>query len=776
MSNPSNSWLFTDTTNQLSARPEAASVPDVEPFQPGDTVVVNDVVYEIIASQGINGGTSSIYSIRVKNSPPQTDDLLLKVQNADVETGIALPYGNMVLTPSMITPAALRGTLLQMAFAKNPAAPSAVQAMNVLSQIPNLPQPIIDQLDAVSQRLRGKLQTATAPSDANMVLMENVRFVENTLVSSVFIQMLRAFLENHQSRDNAHMLQTDAQILGNAAGTDLPAFHGSGEITTRVGRRWALVMERIKGVRAAEYIESVAKQYPGEENEYRIVAALEVVKQLTANAAASEARGISSGDYKPDNTLVEPNGRVRRVDFATAKVDAEHRSIAESVGSLLKTEVYSTPGFVALDALFGATSAGDVYALAMTAYELFTGEDVRQLACDLAVQLGQPVERGTYAILLYEHVVETIDRIAENNPSFHPISAVIKMGAHWNIAERIQTCAALASRFKEIAYIPQNQVLEGKIQNIDFKDAHPGNGGNIGGYPGDREFGALISDLVREVERKGYNPKQALIVLGTLYSFTSRVFDSNPLVIVGTYNDILERMNGLIIKVKENHGFVQELDSMLDLYTEAVKAKPAVQLPEGVKDSGYHFARFGELLKGISYDAPISVKKLMVQRLSSFIKNVAPTQSHGKDIYDFSWATEVRLAEMVWGTFFNTHGCIDREIIDWSMGVLPIIDYQTSERLLQTNYANELEYTIARDDMPKLLTELWRIVDNASVDGSGYYPLATIEDAEYVVTMLKNISDASQASRWRNTAAREIVSKVAEALEARIQVKKSIRR
>ncbi|MDE3245620.1 MAG: serine/threonine protein kinase, partial [Acidobacteriota bacterium] len=95
--------------------------------------------------------------------------------------------------------------------------------------------------------------------------------------------------------------------------------------------------------------------------------AVRLLLQLAKALVAAEGAGVVHRDVKPENILVGKDGRLKLMDFGIAKGD---KSKLTTVGMIVGTPSYTAP-----ELLKGAEAspATDRYALAVTAFEMFSG-------------------------------------------------------------------------------------------------------------------------------------------------------------------------------------------------------------------------------------------------------------------------------------------------------------------------------------------------------------------------------------------------------------------
>ena len=154
---------------------------------------------------------------------------------------------------------------------------------------------------------------------------------------------------------------------------------------------------------------------------------LEVYERAGSGLAAAHEAGLVHRDFKPDNVLVDRDGRVRVTDFGLARsldrpadsavpaVSAEGSSIAPSVAMTLTRSgtVLGTPAYMAPEQLRGepADPRSDVFSFCVALYEAlygerpFSGRNVRELQAAIerralrASPITTRVPRWVHAVL-----------------------------------------------------------------------------------------------------------------------------------------------------------------------------------------------------------------------------------------------------------------------------------------------------------------------------------------------------------------------------------------
>ena len=184
-----------------------------------------------------------------------------------------------------------------------------------------------------------------------------------------------------------------------------------------------IVMEYLPGGSLADRLEREGAQPVGR--------VLGWVAHAAAALDAAHANGIVHRDVKPANLLLDNDDRVKVADFGVAS--------AADLGSFTEAgTVVGTAGYLAPEQARGerATPASDLYALAVVAFELLTGE--------------RPFERESSTAEAMAHVSAPIPPASRANPQLPPaLDDVLARGLAKEPEHRYATASDLVEAMRE---------------------------------------------------------------------------------------------------------------------------------------------------------------------------------------------------------------------------------------------------------------------------------------------------------------------------------------
>ncbi len=178
-----------------------------------------------------------------------------------------------------------------------------------------------------------------------------------------------------------------------------------------------LVMERLTGINLADHLDR-----RGERNRFGVEEGLDILYGITEALGVLHNAGLAHRDLKPENIMLEPHGRVVLMDFGITR---QERFIgAEKV-------VTGTPEYIAPESVLGQVKPGmahlvDLYALGITAYELFVGQPpfLSERAVDLLLMhvKATPTDLGTLRRDLPHSVCRLVHEMLAKDPYDRPSS------------------------------------------------------------------------------------------------------------------------------------------------------------------------------------------------------------------------------------------------------------------------------------------------------------------------------------------------------------------
>ena len=182
--------------------------------------------------------------------------------------------------------------------------------------------------------------------------------------------------------------EQEARVLGNLVHPGIAALHEVGTHDTASGERVPyLVMELVRDARPiTDFV--LSEDLSRDE---RLSLFLDVAGAVTAG----HQRGVIHRDLKPDNVLVDGEGRPRVIDFGIARVtapDMEREHVTEA-GLIVGTLGYIAPEQLRADRA-GDDVRMDVYALGVILFEMLTGQPPLDLSGLSAMEaIGATLEK-----------------------------------------------------------------------------------------------------------------------------------------------------------------------------------------------------------------------------------------------------------------------------------------------------------------------------------------------------------------------------------------------
>jgi len=191
---------------------------------------------------------------------------------------------------------------------------------------------------------------------------------------------IKLLSELDPSEDVLSRFRDEARILGllsdrNIVGVDPP---------TKLGGRWAVVMEYVHGASCEDLIRKGALP-PS--------VALEVVEEVArtldnlwhAQGTDGKQLELLHRDIKPPNIQITQTGQVKILDFGIAKATFGGRETKTT------NHIGGTMGYIAPERLEGEEGPkGDVYSLGVVLHELLTGQRPKSSTGKLPKDAGQP--------------------------------------------------------------------------------------------------------------------------------------------------------------------------------------------------------------------------------------------------------------------------------------------------------------------------------------------------------------------------------------------------
>lgn len=184
-----------------------------------------------------------------------------------------------------------------------------------------------------------------------------------------------------------------------------------------------IAMEHLEGRTLKEVIEA---------GEVDIERALAFIREILAAARFAHKRGVIHRDLKPQNVIVDPDGRAKVTDFGIARAGASDMT---QTGSVLGTAHYLSPEQAqGLE----VTAASDLYSVGVILYEALTGQ--------------LPFEGDSAVAIALKQVSENPSPPSELNPQVPPqLDAVVMRALAKDPERRFQSADEMLSELDAVA-------------------------------------------------------------------------------------------------------------------------------------------------------------------------------------------------------------------------------------------------------------------------------------------------------------------------------------
>lgn len=127
----------------------------------------------------------------------------------------------------------------------------------------------------------------------------------------------------------------------------------------------SIVMELVPGLTLKQLLQQHPEQPLPEQQ------AINIISQVAEAMQEAHASGLIHGDLKPSNLMVEPDGKVRILDFGLAS-----KTDAQATTSMSQLDPQGTIAYMAPERMMGspASAQSDIYALGVILYETLSGQ------------------------------------------------------------------------------------------------------------------------------------------------------------------------------------------------------------------------------------------------------------------------------------------------------------------------------------------------------------------------------------------------------------------
>lgn len=222
---------------------------------------------------------------------------------------------------------------------------------------------------------------------------------------------LKVLLKARHDEDARERFAREVEILSSLNHPSIVGIRGFGHAHGRVP--W-LAMELIEGESLGSMVRRAGALQP---NDFQ-----PILKAICEPLDVAHLAGVVHRDLKPDHVLVTDDRRVKIIDFGLSSIAKGKKLTA--TGTVIGTPRYMAPEL--LSSARNASSASDVYALAVITYEALTGESPFT-ASDHGQLLGAIMQGKTQPLSAhlpdYPAIDDLLKRAMAKDPEQRPKSA-----------------------------------------------------------------------------------------------------------------------------------------------------------------------------------------------------------------------------------------------------------------------------------------------------------------------------------------------------------------
>jgi serine/threonine-protein kinase len=228
---------------------------------------------------------------------------------------------------------------------------------------------------------------------------------------------------------------------------------------------------------AMEYVAGrTLKQLVREDGPLDPARAADLTVQILRAARFAHRRGVIHRDFKPQNVIVDDEGRAKVTDFGIARAGASDMT---QTGSIMGTAQYLSPEQAQGHAV---NARSDLYSIGIVLYELLTGRVPFDAESAVTIALKQVSEQPVRPSELNPSVTPELEavvlRALAKDPAARFADADEFIAALEAAASRIPSAAAIAAAEAAAAALPAASGITGAIM------APPPSGPLTGVYPG----------------------------------------------------------------------------------------------------------------------------------------------------------------------------------------------------------------------------------------------------------------------------------------------------